>query len=312
MAKSFAGVIRVGLCVLLLVCLACPLAFADLAFAPFAMGGYRPFNARVWGMGGACTALGQEADGLLANPAAVAFNEGQQVLVGMARMNIDATLMYDSVVYPLFDDSLNEWSIAYSQCETEEGGAVLGAGIVYSNSEEFTPFLPSSASYNDLSLAIGGRSSADSPFGWGLSMDTPGGSAYFGLGALYRNPDGLSLGLNWDDIFSDASDSADIMTVGAAYQAAGFTAAVDVFGIAGDLIEEREILAGLEYRDKSGVALRVGSAAGNLTYGLGFAKNGWSVDYARLTMDDSVTDGVVTITEEDDLSVISVSYTFQQ
>jgi hypothetical protein len=305
LAKSFAGVIRVGLCVLLLVCLACPLVFADLAIAPSTLGGYRPFNARVWGMGGACTALGQEADGLIANPAAVAFNEGQQVLVGMARMNVDATLMYDSVVYPLFDDSFNEWSIAYSQCETEEGGAVLGAGIVYSNSEEFL-------GYNDLSLAIGGRSSADSPFGWGLSMDTPGGSAYFGLGALYRNPDGLSLGLNWDDIFSDASDSADIMTVGAAYQAAGFTAAVDVFGIAGDLIEEREILAGLEYRDKSGVALRVGSAAGNLTYGIGFAKSGWSVDYARLTQDESVTILGGTITEEDDLSVISVSYTFQQ
>lgn len=283
-------------------------AFGDGAVAALLQGTHRPFNARAWGMGGASTALAEGADGLLANPAGPAFTDGAQAM--LASTSLDLVLsagMYDPAEGSIWEEaqgSDSQWGVAYSGSTQSGGGQVSAWGLAFADAD----------GGNSFSLAVAGRRSERSKMAAGISMRHPsGGDLSFAYGFLYRTPGGFSLGLNLDQAPGGLFGDLLLPTVGAAYEGENITLAVDFFDVIDNVLEDGcETLMGAEFRVGEGMALRVGSARGNLTYGVGYQKNGWSLDYAHISMEEEeeLIPGVEWLRADVTLDVISLSYNF--
>jgi hypothetical protein len=301
-----------GMAVLAVLLLAGTAAFADLTHAPMVAGINRPFSARVWGMGGACTAVANDADALLANPAGVPFIEGQKAALGFVRET--ATLLDE--MYgdgEGISEDYSSWGIAWAKgpeaFELEEGKR-MGGGIVLTGSEYL------GVDWTQLTLGGGGGTKN---LAWGATLDLWGFGEYIeseytvGVGGLYRSDGGFSVGLNWDNALATLEDlDFSCLSAGAAYQHDGLTVAVDMYNLTEtDLALESELLFGAEYCFPFGLALRAGSANGNLTYGIGYQGTNWSLDYARVASDETmVVLPDLTFELEDEYHFVSLAYTW--
>jgi len=304
---------RTACLALALVCLVVSAAAADLPpTAQWGAGVLRPFNARVWGMGGASTALADGADCILANPASAVFLEGNQASFGLIQEELVTSLtMYDASASGSMD--LSGWGIAYASGAEESPGRRQGAGIVFVDAEE-TFGLP----LKQLTFG-GGSGSETAAIGGTLDVWTFGAGYQaeynLGVGALWRSPEGLSLGFNWDDALSSIEGvDLDVLTLGAAYERDRFTVAVDLHNATGtDFYGESALMAGVEARLDGGVALRVGSMDGEMSYGLGYRGKDWAIDYAHLEVDGSeaIVPGL-TMAVEDTFDFITFTYYWEK
>lgn len=302
---------RTACLALALVCLVASAAAADvIPTAHWAAGVLRPFNARVWGMGGASTAVADGADCILANPAAAVFLEGNQASLGIFQEKlVDTLAMYDAVDALSFD--YDGWGIAFATGSETAPGKRSGGGLVFADAED-TFWLPVQQ------LTLGGGSGNDTT-ALGATVDLwTFGAGYqsefnLGVGALWRSPEGLYLGFNWDDVISTIEDvDLDVLTVGAAYEQDRFTVAVDLYDI-GENYGDSALLAGVEARLDGGVALRVGSMDGEISYGIGYRGKDWSIDYAHLEVDGSeVPIPGVTWRLDDTYDFFSFTYYWEQ
>jgi hypothetical protein len=302
----------VGMAVLAVLLLSGTAAFADLTGAPGMAGINRPFNARVWGMGGACTAVANDADALLANPAGVPFMEGSKASLGFVKQTLATSMeMYGGT--ETFSGDFSLWGLAWAkgtepddlqQGKRSGGGMTLSGGDVNPWGLDWTQF------------TFGGGSGTRN-FAWGVTSDIWGfgegieSELTAGVGALYRSDGGFSLGLNWDNAFTTLEDiDFSCLSVGAAYERSGLTLAADLFNLTDtDLIEDSELLLGAEYCFENGFAVRGGSANGNLSYGLGYQGRNWSLDYAYVAADESaVLVPDLTLSVEDEYHFLSLSF----
>ncbi len=277
------------------------LARADAPLPPNVLTSDRPLNARVWGMGGACAALSGARDQTLCNPAGAMWAEKQEVIIGYLDADMVAALeMYDA---PEADGSPTKWPIAPASPEPEDAQA---------NAPYPAP-LPSPERVPDtesLRCGFARRCAPGSRWTWGAAAESTRAmdASLLGLGLLYHRQQNLALGLKWDNLLVTGGHTVATGTVGAAYEAGRCTVALDLFGIAGDGRRQQQTMAGAEYRFDNGFALRLGSAAGNLSYGIGYRMGDWSVDLAQL----SVGHGEVlipgtTVRSANDLTFLSVS-----
>jgi len=265
-------------------------------------------------MGGASTAVADGADCILANPAAAVFLEGNQASFGLIKEElVDSFAMYDySASFPA---DLDGWGIAFATGWEEVAGRRQGLGIVFTDAEE-TFGLPVKQ------LTIGGGGGSETTAIGGTLDIWSFGAGYqseynIGVGALWRSPEGLSLGFNWDDAVTTLSGwpDMDVLTLGAAYERDRFTVAVDLHNATGtDFYGDSALLAGVEARLDGGAALRVGSMDGEMTYGLGYRGKDWSIDYAHLEADGTILaiPGVVTWTSEDTFDFFTFTYYWER
>lgn len=304
---------RTACLALALVCLIISAAAAELpTTVQWGAGVLRPFNARVWGMGGASTAVADGADCILANPAAAVFLEGNQASFGLIKEELVTSLaMYDySASVPI---DLDGWGIAFASGSEQTPGRRQGAGIVFVDADE-TFGLPLKQ------LTFGGGSGSETT-AIGATLDIWSfGSGYqseynLGVGALWRSPEGLSLGFNWDDAISslDLGVDLDVLTLGAAYETDRFTVAVDLHNATGtDFYGDSAFLAGVEARLEGGAALRVGSMDGEMSYGLGYRGKDWAIDYAHLEAEGGLSVPGLTMTVEDSFDFITFTYYWEK
>jgi hypothetical protein len=120
---------------------------------------------------------------------------------------------------------------------------------------------------------------------------------YLGFGLLCDAGHGWALGARWDQILVAGGAALSSPALGAAYDHGPWTLAADIFRATGATLrssgppslrstsweaEEASALLGAEYRLPGGIALRLGSAGGDSTYGIGYRKGRWEADIARV------------------------------
>jgi hypothetical protein len=250
-------------------------ARADGANPPMVVISERALSARTWGMGGASAAVPQSADRELSNPAGALLTQKQEVIIGYVNADSVAAL----ALYEARDVSSSQGVSLLSRGEQAAREASRACPGV---SGETGALLTG----ENLRLALGRCGAPGSRWAWSAQGEAActGDAQSLGLGLLYRGSDRVSLGFEWDDLLVTGGYALSATTVGAAYELAHFTIALDRCAVGGNTGRGAETLAGAEYRFDNGFALRVGSASGDLTYGIGYRSRNWSVNLARLVI----------------------------
>jgi len=259
--------------------LALPGAFvarADVGADPVTLGGRFLLNARLWGMGGGMSVVPQGADGLLANPAGAVLAGTPEVVIDITEADLTASLSTPQSADPA-DLHVPEPTATPAALSEDSGhgpqpwepASVGGQRLLPQDGSRF---------------AFAQRPAPGSPWAWGMSAEAyPSMNArLLDFGVALRGANGFSLGLNWKDMLVEGS-AVDVAVLGAAYERGRWTIAVDRVKSAGDVLTSPGTLLGAEYQLDNRIALRMGSAAGALTYGIGYQKDRWAVDLARLT-----------------------------
>ncbi len=244
-------------CFALLAPLGVPLAKAQGETASSILSAHYPPDGRLWGMAGAGAALTEQSDQPLANPAAAIAAEKAEAIIGY----LDTRLVAASQVYHVAEPLVSPQPLA------AEPTAPLDS------LQQATP-----------RCQLAARCGLDSQWAWGISTEAAA-EPYLrslGLGVLYRTKSAFSLGLKCNQLTAPGLPALSIAALGAGYQRRGLSAALDVCAAAGAGAEPSQLLLGAEYRLPGGIAVRLGAAGGNLTYGIGARKGDWSLDLAHI------------------------------
>jgi hypothetical protein len=282
--------------------LVAPSAQADVVIAPSMLDDHLPLSVRLWGMGGASAAVAQGGDGPSANPAGAVLDGQTEVIIGFVDTRSEGAPKTYGVVEAA-DLSPAERALSTPVLDQEAGEAALTWGPIGAGRRELT-----GGGTSHLSSAH--RCGPDGAWAWGVSATAApeADASFLGIGVLSPYKEGISLGLHRDRVLEATGAAIDRASVGVGYESRDWTFAVDFARLAGDLWQEQVTAIGAERRLDNGFALRMGSARGDLTYGIGYRKGDWCVDLARLRMGwrEAILPGVLLKTEAD-FTVFSVS-----
>ena len=288
MLSSCSRIPVVALCAARLLALpAAALAQTDPAIASAIVGSHYQPNARLWAMGGASAALPQDGQPLSANPAAAISAEKTEAIIGYLDTRLDHPVQTRRSPDP-------------SDLHPADPG-VLSPALYHS------PEPDGSRSH------FAARCGPDSQWAWGISAEAPSDACarFLQFGMVHHTKGGLTFGLNCSRIVAPSPAAVQSVAVGAAYSGDDWTLALDLQGAAGALSQAQQALIGAEYRLRDGLALRVGCANGNPTFGFGYRKGDWSIDLARISVARGQVAPLTTpLIAESDLTVLSVGWTY--
>lgn len=237
--------------------------------------GHLPFSAgRALGMGGAGCAIVRGATGSDGNPAAVAFLQQDPVVVEITQA----------------PDGSADWPNGSPKEVSPDPGSLRARLPRYSGPPAAEPESCDQASASPLLTAsgvtcgLGGRRLRGARWAWGASADASASldARHLRLGVLCSLGRGWSLGARWDQISAQEATTITSPAVGAAYDQGSWTLAADLCRAAGASAQDRSTRMGVEHRLRSGLAVRLGSAGGEPTFGLGYRRGVWRVDVARV------------------------------
>jgi len=288
---------RLNIRILILFVICC-LGFVNYAWA-IGQAGYdiatlkAGVGARPLGMGGAFTAIADNADAPYWNPAGLAYIHDQEINTMQTRLSTDADHYYISYVKPLGKGTLGVSWIQVGVGAITQTSATLDAWNEVQNLNVFSYF--SNAFLFSYGLPLNPNISVGMTAKYLTSdmFQIQGGQAYgYSLtpAVLIELRNKLRIGLKIDEIINEQSWGTGTIEkvpakarLGVAYTEprgllAGSTFALDL-GQTMDSTYSTEISAGYEWA-KDGLALRAGYADASLTAGVGFKSGVAQIDYA--------------------------------
>jgi len=288
---------RLNIRILILFVICC-LGFGNSAFA-VGQAGYdiatlkAGVGARPLGMGGAFTAIADNADAPYWNPAGLAYIHDQEINTMQTRLSTDADHYYISYVKPLGKGTLGVSWIQVGVGAITQTSATVDAWNEVQNLNVFSYF--SNAFLFSYGLPLNPNISVGMTAKYLTSdmFQIQGGQAYgYSLtpAVLIELRNKLRIGLKIDEIINEQSWGTGTIEkvpakarLGVAYTEprgllAGSTFALDL-GQTMDSTYSTEISAGYEWA-KDGLALRAGYSDANLSAGVGFRSGVAQIDYA--------------------------------
>jgi hypothetical protein len=247
---------------------------------------------RALGMGGVCCAIVRDPSGSQANPAATALLGQGAIVVEITQAQAEQ----DTTPHPASDTDAPppDPHTRLLQYAVQVSGAPTSAEPAPQPSHWPCPGVRCS-----LASGHGTR------WAWGVSADASAtlDARYFGFGLLCDAGHGWALGARWDQVLVAGGAALSSPALGAAYDRGRWTLAADIFRATGAAprssegaslrstgwaTEEASALLGAEYRLRGGIALRLGSAGGDSTYGIGYRRGRWEADIARVHVGDAL------------------------
>lgn len=251
-------------------------------------------GARALGMGGAFTAVADNADSVYWNPAGLSQLQKGEATTMQTRLSTDADHYYISVAFPN-----NGWgNFGVSWVQMGLGDITRTASSVEAHNEvvKLGSFSYTTSAYllaygreffNNLSLGVTGKYLTAS------MLDIAGGQASgygLDLGALFKPNASLSLGLKVEDVVSELSWTTGTKEKPPMRVKGGVALRFDGLILASEV---RQIIrrgysptlsAGFDWNFFDGVSLRAGYNEEGFTAGAGFRVDSVSVDYAYVTL----------------------------
>jgi len=254
---------------------------------------------RALAMGGACSAIIGGENDIRANPAALAFRRPQPVIIEITRV-----ASQESRPRPAQRSGVDR---PHPHARLLEHDAQAADQPTTAEPPSRTGLLTSPG----VSCSVAGPPGGAGRWAWGVSADASAtlSARYLTVGLLSRLAPGWSLGARWDQAVLAGGRAVSSPTVGAAYEGGRWTLAADAIRGRGWLSEGPSALLGAEYRLPNGLALRLGSAGGSPTCGLGYRTGRWRADIARGCPSDALPmlPGLLLRTSGN-ITTVSVSY----